>query len=161
MKSVYCFFLLFLILTNCKFYKVNENINLNGEWKITDYELPGISAVGEDEVKANIGTFVRISNRNMVIQLLGKNFSCEIIELSKQLINVNDYELFKRDEKGSMNPKRFKLSSKGFIFKTQKNKNVKYDLRNIYVDGEGDKIIINWDGAVFLLEREKKPKERN
>ncbi len=133
--------------------------DLEGDWKMIDYQIRFIGAIGEDEAKANLGKIASIRSSVITLNSFGRNFKCTISPHPK-IEKRGDAEFWDRKTHGKgtvLFSYDFGFSDPVFVYETVPVGNKFYDLREIVVDKTRQKMILMCaESGFYLFERIEK-----
>ena len=155
------------LLRNCTSYitrRHHKNVtlhsysNLDGIWRMTDYVLNGVTQNDADDVaKANILRTAYVSSNMMSLNLTDGKLTFRISD-SPKLIKSENFYFWDSTAWGSggggLRSGDFNFSDKIFVYKTEpinKNNDFRGNLKEIVVDMEKQKMILEYGGDEFYL----------
>jgi hypothetical protein len=129
----------------------NTKINLEGDWICVDGDAPGISAWDTESLKGMLGKLAKVKNGRIKFSIRNKGedyvhkFDLKIL-FPGELKPTEKNQYFDTTNQGSIDPKRFKFTNQVIEFKTDS----KYSPYTIVTDNVGEKMILAWEGGIFL-----------
>ena len=133
--------------------------NLEGDWKLTDYQLRGVGAVDGDEADTNIGKIASIRSNVVTLNTFGRSFNCRIFPESKKM-KRDDFDFWRPElwgsEGGGLWAEDFNFDSEIYVYKTEPI-GKSYELFQIVVDLQKQKMILTCaESGFYLFERIEK-----
>lgn len=135
-------------------------LDLNCDWKMTDYQLRGVGAVDEDEAEVNMGKIASISSNVITLNCFGRKFKCYISKKPK-IMKRDDFYFWDpagwgSDGQGGLRSEDFNFSDQVFVYQT-KPIGKSLELREVVVDQQKQKMILMCaESGFYLFERIEK-----
>jgi hypothetical protein len=132
-------------------------VNLDGNWKVIDFRIPGIG-IGTEEAKINLGRIGVIKSDVLKIKLSDMQYECEFnksLISFKNKIKAEDCDEFDYPSRNSIRAEEFNFTSYVY-YCGAKSTNNHFAFEHVIFDSKLENMILDLDGAIYLLHRQSK-----
>ena len=141
------FFELLLLMPFVAARDINHISNLDGDWKVVSYEMPGVGGLSERITERGLKTTIKIRHNIFNPVFLGDGFIHKIDFGSKKEMRAEECDFFKPNEKGTLDFRTFKLGQRGLLFNVINITGTYSELRDLLFDDNGNVMDVDWDNV--------------